>query len=92
MLKSIKLMANIAKTGSFEKCIEIARTEYQQRFCNTIKQLIHTFPEDYVDREGALFWSGPKRFPAALEFDPRRPISPALREILCKPNRQQCRS
>ena len=74
MLESIKLMAEIKRTANFEKCVEIARKEFQTRFCNTIKQLVHTFPEDYIDKEGNAFWSGPKRFPHAIEFDSSDPI------------------
>jgi ubiquitin-activating enzyme E1 len=37
-------------------------------------QLLHNFPVDFVDSHGAKFWSGPKRPPAAVEFDPRDPL------------------
>ena len=32
-------------------------------------QLVFTFPEDATTSTGAPFWSAPKRFPRALNFD-----------------------
>ena len=34
-----------------------------------IVQLLHNFPADQTTSSGALFWSGPKRCPHALQFD-----------------------
>lgn len=34
---------------------------------------MYTFPEDAVTSTGSLFWSAPKRFPHALDFDPKDP-------------------
>jgi ubiquitin-activating enzyme E1 len=33
-------------------------------------QLLHCFPLDHKTEQGAPFWSGPKRPPQALQFDP----------------------
>lgn len=32
--------------------------------------LLHIFPHDHKDSEGHLFWSGPKRAPSAVFFNP----------------------
>lgn len=53
----------------FENCIQWARMKFQQQFHDRIKQLTYTFPEDAKTSTGALFWSAPKRFPKALDFD-----------------------
>ena len=37
--------------------------------CSSL-QLLHNFPRDHKDSTGNLFWSGTKRAPTALEFDP----------------------
>lgn len=34
---------------------------------------MYTFPEDAVTSTGLLFWSAPKRFPHALNFDASDP-------------------
>jgi ubiquitin-activating enzyme E1 len=41
----------------------------QHQFHDRIAQLVYTFPEDAVTSTGSLFWSAPKRFPHALDFD-----------------------
>jgi len=43
-------------------------------FHNRIAQLVYTFPEDAKTSQGANFWSAPKRFPSALDFDPTDPL------------------
>jgi ubiquitin-activating enzyme E1 len=56
-------------TKSFEKCVEFAVLKLTKHFTNNIKQLLFIFPKDYRDKEGNLFWSGPKRAPEVVEFD-----------------------
>lgn len=55
---------------TFEQCIEWARLEFERKFNNDIKQLLYNFPVDAVTSTGTPFWSGPKRAPTPLEFDP----------------------
>ena len=57
------------RCSTFEECIRWARLKFQAQFHDRIKQLTYTFPEDAKTSTGALFWSAPKRFPTALEFD-----------------------
>ena len=45
----------------------------QHQFHERIAQLVYTFPEDAITSTGSLFWSAPKRFPHALDFDPKDP-------------------
>ena len=45
----------------------------QHQFHERIAQLVYTFPEDAVTSTGSLFWSAPKRFPHALDFDSKDP-------------------
>ena len=56
--------------NSFEDCVGWARRFFQDLFHNQIAQLLHNFPADQTTSSGALFWSGPKRCPKALNFDP----------------------
>lgn len=57
------------RCSTFEECIRWARLKFQSQFHDRIRQLTYTFPEDAKTSTGALFWSAPKRFPTALEFD-----------------------
>ena len=57
------------RCSTFDDCIRWARIKFQTQFHDRIRQLTYTFPEDAKTSTGALFWSAPKRFPTALEFD-----------------------
>ncbi|KAJ8133296.1 hypothetical protein O1611_g324 [Lasiodiplodia mahajangana] len=61
------------KPLSFEDCIIWARMLFEDKYNNTIQQLLFNFPKDAVSSSGAPFWSGPKRAPDALKFDPKNP-------------------
>lgn len=69
---------NAERCESFEDCIAWARAKFQQQFHDRIKQLTYTFPEDARTSTGALFWSAPKRFPTAIEFDTTDPSHAAF--------------
>ncbi|KAI0100830.1 putative ubiquitin-protein ligase [Nemania sp. FL0031] len=61
------------KPLSFEDCIIWARMLFEEKYNNAIQQLLFNFPKDAVSSSGAPFWSGPKRAPDALKFDPKNP-------------------
>jgi len=55
-------------------CVRFAVLEFQDKFHDTISQLLHTFPLDHRTSDGSLFWSGPKRPPAPIRFNPADPL------------------
>lgn len=57
------------KPLTFEECIVWARAQFEEKYGNEIKQLLHSLPKDAVTSNGQLFWSGPKRAPEPLSFD-----------------------
>ncbi|SZE99427.1 unnamed protein product [Blumeria hordei] len=54
-----------------EDCIKWARLQFEKQYNNAIQQLLYNFPKDSISSSGQPFWSGPKRAPDALKFDPR---------------------
>lgn len=54
---------------SVQDCVEWARRVFEKLFNGDIRQLLHTFPRDNVDKNGVPFWSGTKRAPNPVEFD-----------------------
>jgi ubiquitin-activating enzyme E1 len=68
VVKEIKSLLDLKKLNSFEELVRFARMRFQYYYHDDIKQLLHIFPEDYVDKEGRAFWSGPKRAPRAIVF------------------------
>ncbi|KAJ7561520.1 hypothetical protein O6H91_03G031500 [Diphasiastrum complanatum] len=55
---------------SFEACVQWARLQFEELFSNNIKQLLFNFPPGMTTTAGAPFWSGTKRIPTPVIFDP----------------------
>ena len=55
---------------TFNECIIWARLQFEEKFNNDIRQLLFSLPKDAVTSTGQPFWSGPKRAPESLTFDP----------------------
>ena len=62
------------KPEDFAACVGWARRRFQQCFHNSIAQLLHNFPVAQVTAAGHPFWSGSKRAPTPLQFDPADPV------------------
>jgi ubiquitin-activating enzyme E1 len=73
-MEEIKKMVDLKKSADFDKCIEVARQLFTKYFTYDIQNLLYMFPEDHKDKEGQPFWSGPKRAPHAIFFDPTDPL------------------
>ncbi|XP_068718241.1 ubiquitin-like modifier-activating enzyme 1 [Montipora capricornis] len=67
---SIKKCLVDERPNEFADCVRWARIQFQENYHNTIQQLLYNFPKDQVTSSGQPFWSGPKRCPHPLEFDP----------------------
>ena len=63
-VKSLSLSLSLSLVDSLISFIH----RFEDYFCNRVKQLIFTFPEDAVTGSGLRFWSAPKRFPVPLQF------------------------
>jgi ubiquitin-activating enzyme E1 len=59
------------KPLSVEDCIKWARLQFEKHYNNEIQQLLYNFPKDSTTSSGTPFWSGPKRAPDPLKFDPQ---------------------
>ena len=53
--------------------MRLARICFDDFYNYTIMDLLSLFPKDAKDKEGAPFWSGPKRCPSAIPFDVTNP-------------------
>ena len=54
---------------TFEECIVWARLQFEEKYNNTIRQLLFSLPKDAVTNSGQPFWSSPKRAPDPLTFN-----------------------
>ncbi|KAA1074144.1 hypothetical protein PGT21_008632 [Puccinia graminis f. sp. tritici] len=58
---------------TFADCVSWARLKFELEFNNEIRQLLHSLPRDLITKEGVPFWSGPKRAPEPISFNPNDP-------------------
>lgn len=52
-----------------QDCATWARRVFERLFSSDIRQLLHSFPRDSLDKNGVPFWSGTKRAPSPIDFD-----------------------
>ena len=69
-LETIKKILHSSNGASIQTCVDLARQKLEDLFHNQIAQLLHNFPADYRNKEGNLYWSGPKRAPEVCVFNP----------------------
>ncbi|XP_042363183.1 ubiquitin-like modifier-activating enzyme 1 [Plectropomus leopardus] len=55
---------------TWEDCVSWARCKWETLYNNDIRQLLHCFPPEEKTDVGLPFWSGSKRCPHPLTFDP----------------------
>lgn len=73
-LEAIKKTIEMKRIASYEKCVEEARLHFEELFNYQIQNLLSMFPHDHKDKEGSPFWSGPKRCPSHVEYNPEDPL------------------
>eukprot|EP01118_Nematostelium_gracile_P004901 TRINITY_DN1583_c0_g1_i2.p1 TRINITY_DN1583_c0_g1~~TRINITY_DN1583_c0_g1_i2.p1 ORF type:complete len:572 (+),score=188.51 TRINITY_DN1583_c0_g1_i2:717-2432(+) len=72
-LTTIKKSTLEERPKDFSDCVKWARLRFEEFFNNNIQQLLYNFPLDMITSTGAPFWSGPKRAPTPLTFNPQDP-------------------
>ncbi len=61
-------LERIKKGVTFQDCVRLARLDFEEQFCNMLKQLLFNFPPDAKTRDGNPFWAPPKRPPVPQAF------------------------
>ncbi|CAB3408998.1 unnamed protein product [Caenorhabditis bovis] len=72
VLEQVKEALIDGKPSCAEDCIRWARRQFQELYHNNIAQMLHSFPPEQLTDQGAKFWSGAKRCPHVLNFDPSK--------------------
>ena len=63
-------MIELKKSGDVTQIVMTVRDIFNEKFDHSIRDLKALFPDDHRDKSGNLFWSGPKRSPQPVIFDP----------------------
>ncbi|XP_049268864.1 ubiquitin-like modifier-activating enzyme 1 [Rhipicephalus sanguineus] len=58
----------------FDDCVEFARLRFQEQYNTNIRQVLQVHPEGQLTRKGTPFWSGSRRCPHPIEFDPNNTL------------------
>lgn len=66
----VDLPSGGTRPENWEDCVHWARLQWETLFNNDIQQLLHCFPPEDLTSHGLPFWSGTKRCPHPLTFDP----------------------
>lgn len=66
----VDMKAGGQRPTSWDDCVSWARCKWETLYNNEICQLLHCFPREQVTKTGLPFWSGSKRCPHSLIFDP----------------------
>ncbi|KAH7969257.1 ubiquitin-like modifier-activating enzyme 1 [Rhipicephalus sanguineus] len=74
MLEEIKKILVDERATVFDDCVAFARLRFQEQYNTEIRQLLRKYPEDHITSSGAPFWSGFKRCPHPVEFDPNNTL------------------
>ncbi|XP_049268865.1 ubiquitin-like modifier-activating enzyme 1 [Rhipicephalus sanguineus] len=58
----------------FDDCVEFARLRFQEQYNTNIRQVLQVHPEGQLTIKGTPFWSGSRRCPHPIEFDPNNTL------------------
>ena len=69
-LTEISQIVGLKASGLVNHVVKEARDIFNSFYDHAIRDILAVFPEDHIDSSGQPFWSGPKRCPMPLTFNP----------------------
>ena len=75
ILNNIKNLISIMGNNNFEQCINNGIKKFTEFFDHKICKLIDEYPENHLNKDGSKFWSGSKRFPHSIKYNPDNELS-----------------
>ncbi|KAL2090928.1 hypothetical protein ACEWY4_013191 [Coilia grayii] len=70
VLEVVSASVGDLRPRGWEDCVRWARLRWETLYNHDIRQLLHCFPPDALTSSGVPFWTGAKRCPHPLTFDP----------------------
>ncbi|XP_069738900.1 ubiquitin-like modifier-activating enzyme 1 [Phaenicophaeus curvirostris] len=74
VLEAVERSLVSERPRAWPDCVGWACRHWHRQYSNNIRQLLHNFPPGQKTNSGTLFWSGPKRCPHPLVFNPDNPL------------------
>ncbi|XP_068026605.1 LOW QUALITY PROTEIN: ubiquitin-like modifier-activating enzyme 1 [Melanerpes formicivorus] len=74
VLEAVQRSLGTERPRGWHDCVAWACRHWHRQYSNNIRQLLHNFPPGQKTNSGTYFWSGPKRCPHPLVFDPDNPL------------------
>ncbi|XP_049267774.1 ubiquitin-like modifier-activating enzyme 1, partial [Rhipicephalus sanguineus] len=74
LLEELKKILVDERPAVFDDCVDFARHRFQEQYNTAIRQLLRSHPEEQLTATGMPFWSGTKRCPHPIEFDPNNTL------------------
>lgn len=69
-MKSIDRLVGQGKCTTFKECVAWSRQMFEDLYVSEPKNWKYSYPQDLRTKSGSLFWSGTKRYPQEVLFDP----------------------
>lgn len=69
-LRNVKEIVDLKVASNFQTLVQIARDQFEHYFNHSLRDFLALFPPDCKNASGEPFWSGPKRCPSPISFDP----------------------
>nr|XP_037276569.1 ubiquitin-like modifier-activating enzyme 1 [Rhipicephalus microplus] len=74
LVREIKDTLVDGQASVFDDCVSFARLRFQEQYDDQIRQLLRVHPENEITASGAPFWSGHRRCPHPIEFNPKNTL------------------
>jgi len=71
VLKDLKIYIDMIVKKDLKEMCEYAVNEYTKNFDHNIQLLLLSYPPDYKDKNGEDFWTGYKKIPHPIRYDPQ---------------------
>ena len=69
ILNKIKILLEIKLENNIGKCIELGKNIFLKIYKDDIIKITKMFPRDFKNKDNTYFWSGPKKFPKAIDLN-----------------------
>ncbi|XP_072144018.1 ubiquitin-like modifier-activating enzyme 1 [Dermacentor andersoni] len=74
LLEELKNILVDERPRVFDECVDFARLRFQEQYNTRIRKLLQAYPAEQLTSSFMPFWSGRRRCPHPIEFDPNNTL------------------